>query len=364
MIRKYILGVKVCALLRRTRFQNVFLKKSIGKLTAEYRLLHLFNWSTKIDKNWGKGNFVCCDTDFSFPSTVRQGYVDSILQYEKAINKLAKGLSMTALMHLYRILQRANMFAPAGGGLRAANLVYNKKELEKLSEIVKLSRGGIPEDGGFRFGKYWLPIDHFEDSVFCGHNGCGMPLNDGVIIDAGAFIGDSALMFRELYPKNKVVSFEPTESVANQFRQTMKKNNCDNVDLVQAALTDKNGFASLHIVHEDNLAANTLRANMGGKELKVATMRLDDYVDEHGLKVALIKTDVEGAEKDLLLGARKTIEQQRPVLAISIYHSASDFFTIKPLLESWATDYEYDFFKGVSLHIGFEIMLIARPRNK
>lgn len=254
MIRKYILGVKVCALLRRTRFQNVFLKKSIGKLTAEYRLLHLFKWSTKIDKNWG-GDLVLCYCNFSFHNAVRQGYVDSILQYEKAINKLAKGLSMTASMHLYRILQRANMMPE---GWHAANLVYNKKELAELSEIIRLSRGGIPEDGGFRFGKYWLPVDNYEDAVFCDYHGCGMPLNDGVIIDAGAFIGDSAIMFRELYPKNKVVSFEPTESVANQFRQTMKKNNCDNVDLVQVALSNKNGMSSLYVPYEDNLACNTL----------------------------------------------------------------------------------------------------------
>jgi len=58
------------------------------------------------------------------------------------------------------------------------------------------------------------------------------------------------------------------------------------------------------------------------------------------MTVGLIKVDIEGAERDFLAGAERTIREQKPVLIISIYHSADDFYSIKPLIESWGLGYK------------------------
>jgi len=45
----------------------------------------------------------------------------------------------------------------------------------------------------------------------------------------------------------------------------------------------------------------------------------------------LIKMDIEGSEEDALAGARRTIQEYSPRLAISVYHKATDLWRL-PLL--------------------------------
>ena len=55
--------------------------------------------------------------------------------------------------------------------------------------------------------------------------------------------------------------------------------------------------------------------------IKVETVSLDCDIEE---KITLLKTDIEGAEWDALLGAKEHIKNDKPKLAISIYHSNQD----------------------------------------
>ena len=47
----------------------------------------------------------------------------------------------------------------------------------------------------------------------------------------------------------------------------------------------------------------------------------------------IVKLDVEGVEKDALLGAQSTVSRHGPLLAVSVYHRPSDLWTL-PLLMS------------------------------
>ena len=79
----------------------------------------------------------------------------------------------------------------------------------------------------------------------------------------------------------------------------------------------------------------------------VIVQRLDDYVlDNHIDNIGLIKVDIEGFEQNFLKGATQTIKKFKPTMLLSIYHNYSDFFKIKPLIESWNLGYKFDFFHG------------------
>lgn len=73
---------------------------------------------------------------------------------------------------------------------------------------------------------------------------------------------------------------------------------------------------------------------------------LDSYVEENGIEVGLIKTDLEGFEQSFLKGAMNTIKKYKPTLMISIYHSAQDYFQIKPMIESLNLGYKFSLFKA------------------
>ena len=86
---------------------------------------------------------------------------------------------------------------------------------------------------------------------------------------------------------------------------------------------------------------------------------LDDYVKEHPMEIGLIKVDIEGGEPDFLAGAKKTICEQKPILLLSIYHNAHDFYELKPLLESWGVGYRFRIHKPVFVSATGETLLLA-----
>ena len=71
--------------------------------------------------------------------------------------------------------------------------------------------------------------------------------------------------------------------------------------------------------------------------------------------------DIEGAEMPALRGGLETIKQYRPQLAISIYHSASDFVDIPQFLNNTLKDYTFKL--GHYSYSYFETVLYAIPNE-
>ena len=62
---------------------------------------------------------------------------------------------------------------------------------------------------------------------------------------------------------------------------------------------------------------------------------------------------------EFLKGAKETIKAQKPAMLISIYHQPSDYFGIKPLIESWNLGYVFKIHKGVDLSLTTETALFC-----
>lgn len=63
-----------------------------------------------------------------------------------------------------------------------------------------------------------------------------------------------------------------------------------------------------------------------------------DYVME-GRRVTMIKMDIEGAELEVLHGAKKTFPKYKTLLAICVYHKREDLFTIPQYIKSLIPEY-------------------------
>ena len=77
------------------------------------------------------------------------------------------------------------------------------------------------------------------------------------------------------------------------------------------------------------------------------------------MEIGLIKVDIEGGEPNFLIGAKKTICEQKPIILLSIYHNAHDFFELKPLLESWNLGYTFAIHKPTYESITGETLLLV-----
>ncbi|HKL44516.1 MAG TPA: FkbM family methyltransferase [Candidatus Absconditabacterales bacterium] len=157
------------------------------------------------------------------------------------------------------------------------------------------------------------------------------------ILDCGGYIGDSAMMFYKNFGNiiNNIHIFEPIENNYNFIKDTIKLNGCQNrVFVCKKGVGDKNETLYMS---ESGPSSHIVKKSKN----KIEATKIDDYVKKNNLKPGVIKRDIEGFEYNSLLGARKTIEKYKPILLISIYHNARDFFDIKPMIESRKLGYKF-----------------------
>lgn len=194
--------------------------------------------------------------------------------------------------------------------------------------------------------KYKLPRYEHLPEVFMSRNGL-IFLPPAVLeymkgkdfIDGGAYIGDSALILSEYAPR-KIFSFDIFDKNAKMFRKTLLKNHVpqEMFELVISGLYDRDqdGVASV----AGNGGGTSLYAE-GTNLCSFPLKKLDTFRSERNCRVGLIKLDIEGSEPNAIRGAVKTIQEDRPVLAIAIYHNPESFFQLKPFLESIVPNYEF-----------------------
>jgi FkbM family methyltransferase len=104
-------------------------------------------------------------------------------------------------------------------------------------------------------------------------------------------------------------------------------------------------------------SAGTSSAIGAGGDVHIAAVAVDELLP--GAKLDLMKMDVEGAEAQVLRGARKIIARSRPVLAVSLYHNPQDVWELPELLFELCPDYKFH----IRQHCfnSFELVLYAIP---
>ncbi|MGB2775672.1 MAG: FkbM family methyltransferase [Candidatus Acidiferrum sp.] len=132
-------------------------------------------------------------------------------------------------------------------------------------------------------------------------------------VDVGAHVGQYSLLGSGLVgTEGSVHSFEPEPEVFELLRHNVLINGLHNVHPIPCALAESIRDVELYVARPDNIGQTSLRQpnNFSGVQVKVHCRTLDDYAEEHGVdRINLIKIDVEGAELDVLLGARRVLSR-------------------------------------------------------
>ncbi len=150
----------------------------------------------------------------------------------------------------------------------------------------------------------------------------------GTLVDVGAHDGLITLPFARL-PGSRVLAFEPLPSAFARLQAALREAFGavpPQVDCRAAALGDHDGEVTLAMPLLDGVAqeqwastakdyAAHLSSRVAVERFTVPLMRLDalDLADVTGMKI-----DAEGAEYEILRGARETLLRCRPILTIEI----------------------------------------------
>jgi FkbM family methyltransferase len=171
----------------------------------------------------------------------------------------------------------------------------------------------------------------------------------GTVFDIGANVGFMTLLAARLVgEQGRVVAFEPFSDAVRYLRRHLELNGVENVQIIEAAVSQQPGRASFRRGQE----IMTGRLALQGED-EVDVVSLDDLCAGELVPVPnFLKIDVEGEEANVLLGSEGILTRNGPVIMLATHGSdvhkmCCEFldrlgYEIEPLLRMWdAGNFDY-----------------------
>lgn len=180
-------------------------------------------------------------------------------------------------------------------------------------------------------------------------------LREGMMVfDVGANVGELALLFSRFVGASGCVhAFEPGGRAFERLETVCRAASLRNVRLNRLALAEEEGTVSLHVYDEDYLSWSTraLRPLEDyGIDVKpvaveeVPATTLDSYCERNAVaSIDLLKVDVEGAEFQVLTGARRMLGERRVrCVTFEFGQTTFDMGNSPELIETYLRDAGYE----------------------
>lgn len=150
-----------------------------------------------------------------------------------------------------------------------------------------------------------------------------------IIVDCGAYNGDSTKRFYKDIPGCRVIALEPDETNFASLSQLK----LDGLVPVKAGAWSEDKS----LTFSDNGGGTVGGAidPLGNTTIEVKAL---DHIPECQ-SATYIKMDIEGAELEALKGAENIIKNRKPKLAICLYHRPQDFFEIPLYIKKLNPEY-------------------------
>lgn len=246
-------------------------------------------------------------------------YFDNPVKLDRSIGTLKKNLSPSEQCKVDLILERLRRL------LNGENITFLPEEAEYIADMEKRFNSsisiGFENEKFYQWDKYKLSENQFDASVF--YYQCGIKfientekIKSGNIIDAGAYVGDSSIVLAD-YTDFNVYAFEAFYDNFRKIEETCRINKRKNIVPINYAIGSDNDKDLTFYIRKYGEVGHGLLKREGCEyidEIKVKTITIDNYVKKNNLKVSLIKSDIEGAERALIAGAKETICGQKPTL--------------------------------------------------
>ncbi len=268
------------------------------------------------------------------------------------------------MAHIDEISRTHTLYAPDvplfGGGIwEREYLCENLPRLEKVYALLSdeqsekvftdlllyrmtgklsyLSRCETPREEMYRL----LDISGEEDYLDLGAYD-GDTLREFLIETGGKFSSMTAV---EPDPKSRRKLLERMEAFSPGITEDVR------FSLIEGGVWSENGSLSF-----DNAAGRNSALSESGK-MSVHVYSVDFLLENR--ECSFIKMDVEGSEKEALLGAKETLRVLRPKLLFSAYHRTEDLFALPELLLKLQPEYRI-FLRHQPYYPAWEVNFCAR----
>ncbi|HEY4358030.1 MAG TPA: FkbM family methyltransferase [Acidobacteriaceae bacterium] len=179
------------------------------------------------------------------------------------------------------------------------------------------------------------------------------------IVDCGAFDGDTVRQVIDRAGENfaaiHAIEADPLSlDKLEEYRRGLSAGLQEKLNIHACAVCRKRMTLRFEITG----SVDSKICEQGGVE--VNGIPIDELFAEQAM--TLIKMDIEGAEYDALLGGRKVIERDQPILAICVYHTQNDIWRIPLLVQEMVP--RHRFFLRAYEGDGFQTVFYAVPPGR
>jgi FkbM family methyltransferase len=145
---------------------------------------------------------------------------------------------------------------------------------------------------------------------------------DGVVIDVGANLGFTALLFaKHVGPAGQIYAFEPSPPVYAKLLEVVERNELRNVRCFNLGCGTAPGRETL-LVPASSGNATIRRSGVHlaktCREISIAIDTLDNLILPLVSRVDFLKIDTEGFEDQVLAGAGEVVARYRPIVYIEL----------------------------------------------
>jgi FkbM family methyltransferase len=138
---------------------------------------------------------------------------------------------------------------------------------------------------------------------------------ENVIYDIGANVGIySVLACRTVGINGRVFAFEPSTANLSYLNSNIRANRFSNCEVIPQAVSDTDG-----IVQFESGSGSCLGKISSDGPIRVPSISLDSFVASGKPLPDVMKIDVEGAEYEVLTGAREVISRARPIIFLATH---------------------------------------------
>lgn len=186
-----------------------------------------------------------------------------------------------------------------------------------------------PQYANYDFWEMFSDGEYYKTGLYyLGDNEC--------FVDCGAYTGDTVQKFCDVVNRHydNIYAFELDRQNYNELVK--------NTEHLKRTYTYNKGVwnenTSISYGKEENGSGESFSILKSDNSVSAQVVKLDDELE--GKKVSFIKMDIEGAELNALMGCEKILKEQKPKLAICLYHKLDDFWTIPQYIKKVVPEYK------------------------
>lgn len=219
--------------------------------------------------------------------------------------------------------------------LMCFDLLNDERSKSVYAEIIKCHlQGRYPE---------WEYVDknqYFSFGTFSDYD------PDEIFVDCGAFVGDS--LEKYIWMKDgvfkKIYAFEPDKENIEAMKCRVQRLNSEwnlsanKIEIFPCGVGECSKKTYISRYNDNNGFGSKILKNEMPNTDECKMVSLDDVLVDG---CSFLKADIESYEYKMLLGAKKTIENYQPKMAICIYHNSVDLYSIILLIKSICGNYKF-----------------------